>query len=228
MNLRWVAAACIGLLGCQGKTPEKVELKTQKDKVSYSIGQSVGKNLKDQGLDVIPETVAKGLKDAYTGVKSEMTDEQIKETMDAFQKEMIAKRDAETQKMAADQKKAGDAFLTDNGKKEGVITLPSGLQYKVIKAGAGRIPKATDTVMAHYRGTLVDGTEFDSSYKRGEPTTFPINQVIPGWQEALQKMAVGSKWQVFIPSDLAYGPPGRGPIPPNAVLIFDMELTGIK
>ena len=229
MKLRWVAVVCVGILGCQGKPAEKaMELKTQKDKVSYSIGQDIGNNLKRQSLDVDTEIMARGLKDAFTGAKSLLTEAEVQSAMQALQKDMMAKHDAQVQKVAADQQKAGDAFLAENGKKEGVVTLPSGLQYKVIKAGTGKIPKATDTVMAHYRGALVDGTEFDSSYKRGEPTTFPVNRVIPGWQEALQKMPVGSKWQVFIPSNLAYGPPGQGPIPPNATLVFDMELVGIK
>jgi FKBP-type peptidyl-prolyl cis-trans isomerase FklB len=157
-----------------------------------------------------------------------LTEAQVKETMELFQKEMIAKQEVMVKKAGEESAKAGEAFLAGNRGKEGVITLPSGLQYKIIKAGTGRIPKAGDTVSAHYRGTLVDGKEFDSSYRRGEPTSFPVGAVIPAWQEALQLMPVGSKWQLYVPAKLGYGDRGAGPIPPNATLIFDIELVAIK
>jgi len=225
----WTAVLCVGLLGCQNRPQEKAELKTQKDKVSYSIGLSVGKDLKAQSVDVDMDVLAKGVKDGLAdSAKFLLTQEQIRETMMALQKDMMAKHQARSQKLAEEKKKEGEAFLTENGKKEGVTTLPSGLQYKVIKSGAGKTPKPSDTVTAHYRGVLTDGTEFDNSYRRGKPEEFPVNGVIPGWQEALQRMKVGDKWQLFIPAHLAYGPSGSGPIPPNATLVFDIELIAVK
>lgn len=229
MKSKWIAVLCVGLLGCQNKPQEKTELKTQKDKISYSIGLDIGNTLKRQKLDVEAEVLAKGIRDGLAdSAKALMTQEQIRETMEAFQKEMMAKQQSSMQKLAEEKKKEGEAFLADNGKKEGVVTLPSGLQYKVIKSGTGPTPKASDTVTTHYRGTLTDGTEFDSSYKQGKPVEFPVGRVIPGWQEALQKMKVGDKWQLFVPAQLGYGPNGNGPIPPNATLIFEMELLSIK
>ncbi|MSS73285.1 MAG: FKBP-type peptidyl-prolyl cis-trans isomerase [Candidatus Latescibacteria bacterium] len=226
---KWIAVLCVGLLGCQNKPQEKTELKTQKDKISYSIGLDIGNTLKRQKLDVEAEVLAKGIRDGLAdSAKALMTQEQIRETMEAFQKEMMAKQQSSMQKLAEEKKKEGEAFLADNGKKEGVVTLPSGLQYKVIKSGTGPTPKASDTVTTHYRGTLTDGTEFDSSYKQGKPVEFPVGRVITGWQEALQKMKVGDKWQLFVPAQLGYGPNGNGPIPPNATLIFEMELLSIK
>jgi FKBP-type peptidyl-prolyl cis-trans isomerase FklB len=148
--------------------------------------------------------------------------------MTAFQKEMMAKREQAGKEAGAKNKVEGEAFLAENGKKEGVVTLPDGLQYKILKEGDGAKPKATDTVTVHYRGTLISGTEFDSSYKRKEPVSFPVNGVIAGWTEALQLMKVGSKWQLFIPSTLAYGERGAGPdLGPNATLIFEVELISI-
>ena len=158
-----------------------------------------------------------------------LSEEEMRTVMTAFQKEMAAKQAEMMKSQGEKNKKEGEAFLAENKKKEGVKTLASGLQYKVIKEGTGKTPKATDKVSTHYQGTLIDGTEFDSSYKRGEPATFPVNGVIPGWTEALQLMKVGSKWQLFVPSKLAYGEKGAGPIiGPNAVLIFTVELLAIK
>jgi FKBP-type peptidyl-prolyl cis-trans isomerase FklB len=219
----------VGLLGCQNKPQEKTELKTQKDKVSYSIGLDIGSTLKRQKLEVEADLLTRGIRDGLAdSAKTLMTQEQIRETMEAFQKEMIAKQQASMQKLAAEKEQEGAAFLADNAKKDGVVALPSGLQYKVLKSGAGKTPKLSDTVKAHYRGTLTDGTEFDSSYKQGKPVEFQVNGVIPGWTEILQKMKVGDKWQVFIPASLGYGPRGSGPIPPNATLIFDIELLEVK
>jgi FKBP-type peptidyl-prolyl cis-trans isomerase FklB len=220
---------CVGLLGCQNRPQEKTELKTQKDRVSYAIGLDIGGTLKRQTLEVDLDALAKGIRDGLSdSARALLTQEQIRETMLALQKDMVAKQQARAQKLAEEKKKEGDAFLAENGKKEGITTLPSGLQYKVIKSGAGRTPKLSDTVTAHYRGALTDGTEFDNSYSRGKPEEFPVSGVIPGWQEILQKMKVGDKWQVFIPANLAYGPNGSGPIPPNATLIFDIELIAVK
>jgi FKBP-type peptidyl-prolyl cis-trans isomerase FklB len=201
----------------------------EKEKLGYSIGMDIGGNLKKQSIEVDADSLAKGFKDSYTGGKTLLTEEESKQAIQEFQKKMMAKQ-AETMKQAADKNKAdGEKFLAENGKKEGVKTLPSGLQYKEITAGAGKSPKATDTVTTHYKGTLIDGTEFDSSYKRGEPATFPVSGVIPGWTEALQLMKEGSKWQLFLPSSLAYGERGAGrDIGPNAALIFEVELISVK
>jgi FKBP-type peptidyl-prolyl cis-trans isomerase FklB len=208
---------------------EAVVLKTQKDKASYGIGMNIGKNLKRDAVDVDPDLVSKGIKDAFSGGKTLMSDEEYRATMSALQKE-IREKQAGTARMAAEKnKKEGEAFLAGNGKKEGVVTLPSGLQYKVLKSGAGKTPKLTDTVETHYRGTRIDGTEFDSSYKRGQTATFPVNGVIPGWTEALQKMKEGDKWLLFVPSNLAYGERGAGrDIGPNATLLFEVELIAVK
>ncbi len=201
------------------------DLKSQKEKMSYIIGMDIGKNLKNQSVDIDQAALGKGIKDALSGGKSSLTDEETRETMAAFQKEMIAKAQALGEK----NKKEGAVFLGENKKKQGVIALPSGLQYKVITAGKGKKPKPTDTVTVQYRGTLIDGTEFDSSYRRGQPATFPVNGVIPGWTEALGLMQEGAKWQIFVPSNLAYGEKGAGgQIGPNAALIFEVELISIQ
>jgi len=202
-------------------------LKDDKDKASYGYGMNIGQNLKRQGIEINPDLLAAGLKAVLNGEKTVITDEEARQAMMAFQQEMQSKRMEKQKKEGEENKKKGDEFLAENKKKEGVQTTASGLQYKVITMGKGPKPKADDTVKTHYRGTLIDGTEFDSSYKRGEPATFPVNGVIKGWTEALQMMPVGSKWQLFIPSDLAYGPGGRG-IPPNSTLLFDIELLGIE
>ncbi len=204
-------------------------LKNEKDKISYSMGVDIGKRLKQQSIDFDPDLFAKGLKDVYSGGEVLLTDQEIKETLTAFQKTLIAKQAEARKHMGEKNKQEGDAFLTENKQKEGVTTLPSGLQYTVIEAGTGKTPKATDTVVTNYRGTLINGTEFDSSYKRGKPATFPVNGVIKGWTEALQLMKEGAKWKLFIPSDLAYGERGAGnTIGPNATLIFDIELISVK
>jgi FKBP-type peptidyl-prolyl cis-trans isomerase FklB len=158
-----------------------------------------------------------------------MTEQEIKETVTALQKDLQVKQQEQVKVLAEKNKKEGEAFLAGNKKKQGVITMPSGLQYKIMTDGKGKSPKATDMVTVNYKGTLIDGTEFDSSYKRGQPATFNVNGVIPGWTEALQLMKEGSKWQLFVPSNLAYGERGAGgPIGPNAVLIFEVELISIK
>jgi FKBP-type peptidyl-prolyl cis-trans isomerase FklB len=225
MKLRLIAALGFLFLVSQVYGQEKLTLKNQKERVSYIIGMDIGNNLKKQSIDVDPSILAKGMKDALSSEKPLLTEQEIQETMLAFQKEMMAKQ-AEIGKK---NKAEGEAFLAENKKKEGVKTLPSGLQYKVIKAGTGKVPKLTDTVTAHYRGTLINGTEFDSSYKRGQPASFQVSGVIRGWSEALQLMQEGSKWQLFIPSNLAYGEKGAGNIiGPNAALIFEVELISIQ
>jgi len=212
-----------------GFAQEKTALKDSKDKVSYSIGLDIGSTLKRQKVDVNADALVAGLRDAISGAKPLMTDEEIKQTMMAFSKELTEKQTAATKEAAQKNAAAGEKFLAENKNKPGVKTTASGLQYKVIKEGTGPIPKPTDTVVTNYRGTLINGTEFDSSYKRGQPATFPVNAVIKGWTEALQLMKVGSKYQIYVPATLAYGERGAGQdIGPNETLIFDVELQGIQ
>jgi FKBP-type peptidyl-prolyl cis-trans isomerase FklB len=208
---------------------DKTGLKDQKDKASYSIGLELGNSLKKGKMDVNVDTLLQGLKDGLSGAKPLLTEEQVKETMTALQKEMTEKQAAASKEAGEKNAAAGEKFLAENKKKDGVKTTASGLQYKVLKEGTGESPKATDMVVTNYRGTLLDGTEFDSSYKRNEPATFPVNRVIAGWTEALQLMKPGSKYQLFIPSALAYGERAVGKdIGPNSALIFEVELLSIK
>ena len=222
----------------QAPTPAGgAELKTMDQKVAYALGLNIGRSMKQQGLELDPSVVSQGLIDGLAD-KSIMTEPQIKEVMQAFsqqmqakQQEMLAKRQnaAASSPEAEKNLKAGQAFLAENKTKPGVTTLPSGVQYKVLKQGTGATPTANDAVLANYRGTLIDGTEFDSSYKRGEPAEFPVSGVIKGWTEVLQKMKVGDKFQVFIPADMAYGPAQRGQlIGPNLALVFEIELLDVK
>ena len=225
MKSRMIIILAFLFLVSQVNAQENLVLKNQKDKMSYIIGMDIGNNLKTQSIDVEPNILAKGVKDALTGGKPLLTEQEIRETMTAFQNEMRVKQEV----VARKNKEQGDSFLAENKKKEGVKTLQSGLQYKVIKVGVGKKPKLNDYVTTHYRGTLIDGTEFDSSYKRGQPATFQVSGVIPGWTEALQLMETGAKWQLFIPSNLAYGERGAGGvIGPNATLIFEIELISIQ
>jgi FKBP-type peptidyl-prolyl cis-trans isomerase FklB len=212
------------------KAQAPLTLKTQKEKASYAIGMNIGKNLKRDSVEVDPAILYRALKDAIAGNKLLLTDEEAKGALTALQTEVRAKEEAKIKAAAVENKKAGEEFLAANKSKEGVVTLPSGLQYKIIKEGTGPKPAADDTVLCHYRGTLVDTTEFDSSYKRGEPLKIPVGGVIKGWTEAIQLMPVGSKWQLFIPSNLAYGERGApgSPIGPNSTLIFDVELISIE
>jgi FKBP-type peptidyl-prolyl cis-trans isomerase FklB len=211
--------------------------KTERERIGYAIGANVGKGMKEQGVDADPAALAAAVTDAMNGSPLKMTDSEMQATLTALQ-EGIQKRQMEKTKVAGDaNKKEGDAFLAANKTKDGVKTTASGLQYKVVKEGTGASPKATDTVSVNYRGTLVpkagekEGKEFDSSLKgnAGKPVSFPVNRVIPGWTEAVQLMKVGSKYQLFIPANLAYGERGAGTdIGPNSTLIFDVELVGIE
>jgi FKBP-type peptidyl-prolyl cis-trans isomerase FklB len=205
-------------------------LTTDKQKASYAIGMNVGSGLHRQGVDLDDAALLQGMKDALSGGKTLLTEEEARAALTKLQGEMQAKMQAKAAQEGEANKKEGDAFLAANKTKEGVVTLPSGLQYKILKEGNGPKPTASDSVVCNYKGTLINGTEFDSSYKRGEPATFPVTGVIKGWTEALQLMPVGSKWQLFIPPDLAYGPRGTpgGPIGPNATLVFEVELISIK
>jgi FKBP-type peptidyl-prolyl cis-trans isomerase FklB len=203
--------------------------KTQKDKVSYAIGMNIGTTLHKQSVDVDPKVLQQGLEDALAGGKTLLSEDEARAILTEFQTEMRKKMQEKMQAEGESNKKEGAAFLAANKAKDGVVTLPSGLQYKILTPGTGPKPTATDSVVCNYRGTLIDGKEFDSSYKRGQAATFPVSGVIKGWTEALQLMPVGSKWQLFVPSDLAYGERGQGPdITPNATLIFEVELISIQ
>ena len=229
MKLRWMVVLGMVFLAGPLNAQESQVLKSEKEKVSYSMGMEIANNLKKQSFDLDVDLLMKGMKDALSGGKTLMTDREAREALTVFQKEMMAKQKETAKVLGEKNKKEGEAFLAENKKKEGVITLPSGLQYKVIKPGTGKKPKATDTVKTHYRGTSIGGTEFDSSLRRGEPATFPVKGVIPGWTEALQLMEEGAKWQLFIPSNLAYGERGAGAtIGPHATLLFEVELISIQ
>jgi FKBP-type peptidyl-prolyl cis-trans isomerase FklB len=211
------------------KTAAPLVLKTQKDKVSYAIGLNIGKSFRKDSVDVNSTVFARGVRDAITGAKPLLTDEELKTVLTELQAELKKRQDDTTRLAGETNQKAGETFLAENKAKEGVVVLPSGLQYKIITAGTGPKPAETDSVVCNYRGTLLDGTEFDSSFKRGQPATFPVNGVIKGWTEALQLMPVGSKWQLFVPPDLAYGARGAGgEIGPNATLVFEVELISIQ
>jgi FKBP-type peptidyl-prolyl cis-trans isomerase FklB len=203
--------------------------KTDKDKISYSIGFGMGSNLKNQGVDVDADKLSKGIKDALSGAKPMLSPADMDKTMGDLRTKMMAQQQEKMKSLGAKNKAEGEAFLAKNKTVAGVKTLPSGLQYQVIKAGTGKIPKATDKVSVNYRGTLLDGKEFDSSYSRGTPASFPVTGVIPGWTEALQLMKEGAKWKLFIPASLAYGEQGAGGvIGPNAVLLFEVELLKVE
>jgi FKBP-type peptidyl-prolyl cis-trans isomerase FklB len=211
------------------KTQTPLTLKTDKDKASYAIGMNLGTSLHRQSVEVDPAIMLRGVKDALAAGKMLMTEDEMRATLTQLQNEMRKKQQEKALLAGAANKKEGEEFLAANKAKDGVITLPSGLQYKVLTEGTGPKPAATDSVVCNYRGTLINGTEFDSSYKRGQPATFPVSGVIKGWTEALQLMTVGSKWQLFVPAELAYGERGGGPvIGPGATLIFEVELISIQ
>jgi FKBP-type peptidyl-prolyl cis-trans isomerase FklB len=204
-------------------------LKNDEDKLSYSFGLNMGSNIKRESIDVNPDAVIRGIKDGLEGKPPLMNEQEVRQIQDHFRRELMAKREAKAAELREKNKAEGEKFLAENAKKEGVKTLPGGVQYKVIKEGSGPKPAPTDRVKVQYRGKLINGTEFDSSYKRGpEPATFGVSQVIKGWTQALTNMPVGSHWELYIPSDLAYGPNGSGRlIEPNSTLIFDVDLVDI-
>lgn len=209
-------------LNAWGKDPGG--LKTDKQKFSYTAGYQIGQNLKRQNLELDSKAFSLGVQDAIADKSSQLKPEEMQAALQTQQRKDMEKHEASAKKNL----EAGQAFLEANKKKAGVVTLPSGLQYRIVTEGKGKQPKSADSVVAHYRGTLINGTEFDSSYKRNEPATFPVGGVIKGWQEALPLMKEGSKWQVFIPADLAYGPRGAGgAIGPNETLIFEIELISV-
>ncbi len=211
------------------QAPDTSGLATPKDKFSYALGMNLGTNLQKQSVPVDPDLILQGLKDAMSGGKTRLTDDEAHAALMAMQNTVRQQQMEKMQQQGEANKKEGAAFLAENKTKEGVVTLPSGLQYKILKAGVGPKPTASDTVVCNYRGTFINGTEFDSSYKRGQPATFPVNGVIKAWTQALELMPVGSKWQLFVPADLAYGERGAPPdITPNATLLFDVELISIQ
>ena len=216
------------------KTPAPVTLNTQKAKASYAIGMNIGKGLKDNlkkdNVDIDPELLARGLKDALAGNKLLLTDEESQTVLSTLQNDVMAHRKEAHEEATAKNAKAGEDFLAANKAKPGVVTLPSGLQYKIITEGTGPKPTANDVVLCNYKGSLIDGTEFDSSYKRGKPASIPVSRVIKGWTEALQLMPVGSTWQLFVPPALGYGEAGTngGPIGPDETLIFEIQLLQIQ
>jgi FKBP-type peptidyl-prolyl cis-trans isomerase FklB len=211
------------------KSAAPLTLKTQKDKFSYALGMKMGENLHKQSVPVDAAILARGLRDGLAAGKTLLTDDEAQAALTDVQNDLHKKQQEKAQEAGEANKKDGEAFLAANKAKEGVVTLPSGLQYKIMTAGTGPKPTASDSVVCNYRGTLINGTEFDSSYKRGQPATFPVSGVIKGWTEALQLMPVGSKWQLVIPSDLAYAQRGAGPdIGPDSTLIFEVELLSIQ
>ena len=223
--------ALVALAACQQQSPPEpaaVALDTPEQRLSYGVALGLGRNMANDGMTIDVDAFAEGLRDALSGAAQKLSDEDIQAEMVAFQQRIDAEREANSQALGQANAAAAAVFLTENGAREGVLTTPSGLQYEVLEAGAGASPGADDRVQVHYRGTLLDGTEFDSSYARGEPVVFGVGQVISGWTEALQLMQVGSKYKLFIPSDLAYGAGGAGDlIGPNAALIFEVELLDI-
>jgi len=233
MRMRWMVALGIVLVAAAAAAQDAPALKAPREKLSYALGMDLGNQLRKQSVDVDPATFAKGLSDALSGGKTLLTEEEARGLIAELQKDLKAKQAAaqaeKMKELSEKNKKEGEAFLDANKKKEGVVTLPSGLQYRILKAGEGKKPTIDDTVVCQYRGTLVDGTEFDSSYKRNQPATFPVKGVIKGWTEALQLMPAGSKWELVIPPDLAYGERGAGNvIGPGATLIFEVELVSIQ
>ena len=220
------------LAGCtpeEASSASELKLDTPKNRISYTIGVNIGQDFKTQNMDVDPDLLLMGLKDTLSGKELQLTEEEMVQEIQNFQQEMQAKLAAEMEQMATENKASGEAFLADNAKKEGVVVTESGLQYKIIEPGQGDSPGPADVATVHYRGTLIDGTQFDSSYDRGQPATFPVGGVIAGWSEALQLMKPGSKWQLFIPAELAYGERGAGrEIGPNATLLFDVELISVE
>jgi FKBP-type peptidyl-prolyl cis-trans isomerase FklB len=231
MRKSWILALVIAVFGPFAATAQDDKAagdESLESRVSYIIGIQLGSNFKDDPFEIDIDRFVEGLRDALAGEEPEMTEAEMQQTMMEFQEQILAQEQARMDSLSEENTKEGAAFLDKNKEREGVKTTASGLQYEVVKQGEGATPSAADTVTVHYNGTLIDGTKFDSSYDRGEPATFPVGGVIPGWTEALQLMKVGSTYKLYIPSDLAYGPRGAGGvIGPNETLIFDVELLGI-
>jgi FKBP-type peptidyl-prolyl cis-trans isomerase FklB len=246
MRIKLIAAAVLGLAmttamadaPVPGATPvsaatpapaSNTSLLTDTDKISYSIGADIGKNFKTQGVEISPQAFLKGMQDVMNGTPLILTEQQMKDVLNKFTKDLMAKRTSEFTKKADENKSKGEAFLTENKNKPGVVVLPSGLQYKIVQPGTGAKPTKADTVTVEYTGRLINGTVFDSSEKTGKPASFQVSGVIPGWTEALQLMPAGSTWEIYVPSALAYGPRSvGGPIGPNETLVFKIHLISVK
>jgi len=226
---KWISAAAIVLLtSIAAAAQDAPELKTDKAKFSYALGMNFGESFRKQGLDMDPAVFAKAVAESFNGGKTAMTDQEMQTLLRTAAQEIKKKQEAQQAQKSEAAQKEGETFLAANKTKDGVVALPSGLQYKILKAGTGEKPTLDDKVVCNYKGTLINGTEFDASEKHGGPATFPVKGVIAGWTEALQLMPVGSKWQLFVPSSLAYGPNGPGDIGPNATLIFEVELVSVQ
>jgi FKBP-type peptidyl-prolyl cis-trans isomerase FklB len=223
-----IAALCLALLPGVAGAAEAAGPEQEQEKVGYAVGYQVGGDFRRQGLSVNPEMVVRGVLDALAGSESLMTADEMRQSLVEVQREAEAARRREQERLAAENLAAGRAFLEKNGEQQGVRTLPSGLQYRVITPGTGPTPRAEDTVTVHYRGTLIDGSEFDSSYGRGEPATFRAEEVIAGWKEALPLMSEGARWELFVPPELAYGEAGTGRVGPNSTLVFEVELLSVS
>lgn len=230
MKIKLVTAAIMGLTMSTAIIAADVPaLNTDLDKLSYSVGIDLGKNLKRQGIEINPAMMAKGIQDGMGNGPMLMTEQQMKDSLAKFQKDLMAKHAAEFEKQATINKEKGEAFLSQNKSKPGVVTLASGLQYKIVTAGTGAKPAKEDEVTVEYTGKLIDGTVFDSTDKAGKPATFKVSQVIPGWTEALQLMPAGSTWEIYVPANLAYGARNvGGPIGPNETLTFNVHLISVK
>jgi FKBP-type peptidyl-prolyl cis-trans isomerase FklB len=229
ISVMFVLLLLIGCAAEEAKIAPELKLDTPKSRISYTIGVNIGKDFQTQKMDIDADVLLLGLKDSMAGTELRLTDEEMASEIESFQQEMQAKITAEMEAMVVKNKAEGEAFLAENATKEGVVVTESGLQYKILEPGEGDAPEATDVVTVHYRGTLIDGTQFDSSYDRGQPATFPVGGVIAGWTEALQLMKPGAKWQLVIPAELAYGERGAGQvIGPNATLLFDVELISVE
>ncbi len=226
---KWILAIGVAFLTVAVAAQDASELKTQKEKFSYALGMQMGAGFRKQVLDLDPAIFAKALADSFNGAKTLLTEDEMHAVLASAQEEHKKKQAALREEKAQAMLKEGEKFLAENKTKEGVVTLPSGLQYKILTQGKGEKPEIDEKVVCNYRGMLLDGTEFDSSAKHNGPATFPVRGVIKGWTEALLMMPAGSKWQLFVPSHLAYGQEGAGQmIPPNAALIFDLELLSVK
>jgi FKBP-type peptidyl-prolyl cis-trans isomerase FkpA len=225
-----LAASTALVVGCnkEEKVDDAAKISTLEQKVSYVIGYNMAKNLKQNKVELDNDALVLALSDAKADKESRISDEEGQKVMTEMQEKVMQQMEAERKKISEENTAKGKKFLEENKAKEGVTTTESGLQYKVLTEGKGPKPKATDTVTVHYVGKLIDGTEFDSSQKHGQPATFPLDGVIPGWTEVLQLMPQGSKWEVYIPSELAYGEGGQGPIPASSTLIFEIELLEVK
>jgi FKBP-type peptidyl-prolyl cis-trans isomerase FklB len=229
MAKQWTVVLGLALLAVPAAAQDTPTFKTPKEKLGYALGMEIGEGFRKQALDLDPESVGKGFADAFSGRKTLLTEDEMHAVLSAAQAEYKQKQAALRAEKAQSALKDGAEFLAANKNKEGVVTLPSGLQYKILKAGTGEKPDADDAVVCNYRGTFIDGTEFDSSANHSGPATFTLKGLIRGWAEALQLMPVGSKWQLFIPPQLAYGENGAGQfIPPNSTVIYELELLSIK